>query len=130
MPLVGLQSFNLPDISAADYIERVDFAGHKLHPGKRGKIEASEPKALKNLGLNKKTLEDALEALDRATGVWWVNGWSSSQKRPRVTPIFNGSASEKRQPTHPRFDIFHPATCAVPKSSSERHKPKLLYVTD
>jgi REP element-mobilizing transposase RayT len=43
-PLVGVRSFNLPKISAADYIELVDFTGRELHPGKRGKIEASEPK--------------------------------------------------------------------------------------
>ncbi len=51
MPLVGARSFNLPDISLADYIELVDFTGRELHPGKRGKIEASEPKALRKLGL-------------------------------------------------------------------------------
>ena len=51
MPLVGVQSFNLPDISAADYIELVDFTGREFHPGKRGQIEASEPKALTKLGL-------------------------------------------------------------------------------
>ena len=53
MPLVGVRSFNLPDISEADYIELVDFTGRELHPGKRGKIEASEPKALTQLGLDK-----------------------------------------------------------------------------
>ena len=53
MPLVGVRSFNLPDISEADYIELVDFTGRELHPGKRGKIAASEPKALTKLGLDK-----------------------------------------------------------------------------
>ena len=42
MPLVGVRSFNLPGISKADYIELVDFTGQELHPGKRGKIYASE----------------------------------------------------------------------------------------
>ena len=46
MPLVGVRSFNLPSISAADYTELVDFTGRKLHPGKRGKIAVGEPKAL------------------------------------------------------------------------------------
>ena len=53
MPLVGVRSFNLPEISAADYIELVDFTGRELHPGKGGKIEATEPKALTKLGLDK-----------------------------------------------------------------------------
>ena len=44
MPLVGLRSFNFPGTSETDYIELVDFRGNELHPGKRGKIEASEPK--------------------------------------------------------------------------------------
>ena len=38
---------------AADYIELVDFTGRELHPGKRGKIDASEPKALTKLGVDK-----------------------------------------------------------------------------
>ena len=59
MPLVGVRSFNLPDISVADYIELVDFTGRELHPGKRGKIEVSEPNALTKLGLDKKSLSDA-----------------------------------------------------------------------
>ena len=53
MPLVGVRSFNLPGISQADYIELVDFTGRELHPGKHGKIDASEPKALTKLGLDK-----------------------------------------------------------------------------
>ena len=43
----------MPGISEAEYIELVDFTGRELHPGKRGKIEASEPKALTKLGLDK-----------------------------------------------------------------------------
>ncbi len=53
MPLVGVRSFNLPGISQADYTELVDFTGRELHPGKHGKIDASEPKALTKLGLDK-----------------------------------------------------------------------------
>ena len=53
MPLVGVRSFNLPGISEADYIELVDFTGRELHPSKRGKIAASEPKTLTKLGLDK-----------------------------------------------------------------------------
>ena len=51
MPLVGVRSFNLPCISEADYIELVDCTGREMHPGKRGKFAASEPKALTKLGL-------------------------------------------------------------------------------
>ena len=51
MPLVGVRSFNLPGISEADYIELVDFTGRELHPGKRGKIAASEPKSVDETGL-------------------------------------------------------------------------------
>ena len=40
----------------ADYIELVDFTGREMHPGKRGKIEANEPKALTKLGLDKNHL--------------------------------------------------------------------------
>jgi len=50
---VGAYSFNLPDISEADYIELVDFTGRELHPGKRGVIKMDEPKALRRLGLDK-----------------------------------------------------------------------------
>ena len=50
MPLVGIRSFNMPVISEAEYIELVDFTRRELHAGKRGKIEASERKALTNWG--------------------------------------------------------------------------------
>ena len=53
MPLIGVRSFNVPSISEADYIELVDFTDRELHPGKRGKIAASELKALTKLGLDK-----------------------------------------------------------------------------
>ena len=46
MSLVGVRPLNLPGISDADYIELVDFTGRELHPGKRGMIAASEPRAL------------------------------------------------------------------------------------
>ena len=48
-----MRSFNLPDISAANHTELVDFTGRELHSGKRGRIEATEPKALRKLGLDK-----------------------------------------------------------------------------
>ena len=72
MPLVGVKSFNLPDISAADYIELVDFTGRELHPGKRGKIEASEPKALTKLGLDKNHWTTRVKGI--GSGYWRVVG--------------------------------------------------------
>ena len=58
MPLVGVRAFNLPGIFDADYIELVDFTGIELHPGKRGMIAASAPRALTKSGLDKKLLDD------------------------------------------------------------------------
>ena len=53
MPLVGVKSLNLPTLTEADYIDLVDFTGREWHSGKRGRIEAAEPKALRKLGLDK-----------------------------------------------------------------------------
>ena len=72
MPLIGVRSFNLPNISAADYIELVDFTGRELHPGKRGKIEASEPKALTKLGLDKNHWTTRVKGI--GSGYWRVVG--------------------------------------------------------
>ena len=72
MPLVGLRSFNLPDISAADYIELVDFTGRELHPGKHGKIEGSEPKAMTKLGLDKNHWTTRVKGI--GSGYWRVVG--------------------------------------------------------
>jgi hypothetical protein len=51
-PLIGTKSCNMPAITEADYIELVDFTGRQLHGGKKGKIEATEPRALTKLGLD------------------------------------------------------------------------------
>ena len=72
MPLIGARSFNLPSISVADYIELVDFTGRELHPGKRGKIEASEPKALTKLGLDKNHWTTRVKGI--GSGYWRVVG--------------------------------------------------------
>ena len=72
MPLVGVRSFNLPDISEADYIELVDFTGRELHPGKRGKIEASKPKALTKLGLDRNHWTTRVKGI--GSGYWRVIG--------------------------------------------------------
>ncbi len=53
MPLICVNSFNVPTLTAAECIDLVDFIGREIHAGMRGKIEASEPKALRKLGLDK-----------------------------------------------------------------------------
>ena len=72
MPLVGVRSFHLPGISAAEYIELVDFTGRELHAGKRGQIEASEPRALTKLGLNKNHWTTRVKGI--GSGYWRVVG--------------------------------------------------------
>ena len=72
MPLVGAHSFNLPGISEADYIELVDFTGREWHAGKRGKIDATEPKALTKLGLNKNHWTTRVKGI--GSGYWRVVG--------------------------------------------------------
>ena len=71
-PLVGVRSFNLPSISEADYIELVDFTGRELHAGKRGKIAASELKALTKLGLDKNHWTTRVKGI--GSGYWRVVG--------------------------------------------------------
>ena len=51
-PIVGLATFQLPELSEAEYIEFVDQTGRVLHPGKCGVIGAHEPLALRKLGLD------------------------------------------------------------------------------
>jgi hypothetical protein len=72
MPLIGVRSFNLPAISEADYIELVDFTGREWHAGKRGKIDANEPKALTKLGLNKNHWTTRVKGI--GSGYWRVVG--------------------------------------------------------
>lgn len=62
----------MPDISAADYIELVDFTGREWHTGKPGKIEASEPKALTKLGLDKNHWTTRVKGI--GLGYWRVVG--------------------------------------------------------
>ncbi len=53
LPLAGIKSLNVPTLTQAEYIDLVDFTGRDWHSGKRGRIEASEPRALRKLGLDK-----------------------------------------------------------------------------
>ena len=72
MPLIGAKSFNVPNLTEGDYIELVDFTGREWHAGKRGKIEASEPKALTKLGLDKDHWTTRVKGI--GSGYWRVVG--------------------------------------------------------
>jgi REP element-mobilizing transposase RayT len=71
-PLVGVRSFNVPHVTEGDYLELVDFTGRHWHAGKRGKIEACEPKALTKLGLDKQHWTTRVKGID--SGYWRVVG--------------------------------------------------------
>jgi len=44
--MVGVNSLNMPLLTNADYLQLVDYSGRLIHPGKRGTIKKTEPKAL------------------------------------------------------------------------------------
>jgi REP element-mobilizing transposase RayT len=71
-PLIGTKSFNMPNITEADYIELVDLTGRDWHAGKRGKIEDAEPKALTKLGLDKNHWTMRVKGI--GSGYWRVVG--------------------------------------------------------
>ena len=70
-PLIGTKS-NHVRITEAEYIELVDFTGREMHPGKRGKIAASEPRALTKLGLDKNHWTMRVKGI--GSGYWRVVG--------------------------------------------------------
>jgi REP element-mobilizing transposase RayT len=72
MPLIGVKAFNVPTLTNAEYIELVDFTGREWHAGKRGRIEASEPKALTKLGLDKDHWTTRVKGI--GSGYWRVVG--------------------------------------------------------
>lgn len=71
-PLIGTRSFNMLAITEADYIELVDFTGRQWHAGKKGIIEASEPRALTKLGLDKNHWTNRVKGI--GSGYWRVVG--------------------------------------------------------
>jgi REP element-mobilizing transposase RayT len=71
-PLIGCRSFNMPAITELDYIELVDFTGRQWHGGKKGIIEASEPRALTKLGLDKNRWTNRVRGI--GSGYWRVVG--------------------------------------------------------
>jgi hypothetical protein len=72
MPLVGVRSFHVPNLTEGEYLELVDFTGRHWHAGKRGKIDASEPKALTKLGLDKQHWAKRVKGI--GSGYWRVVG--------------------------------------------------------
>ncbi len=72
MPLIGVKSFNVPTLTAAEYIDLVDFTGREMHAGKRGKIDATEPRALRKLGLDKDHWTTRVKGI--GSGYWRVVG--------------------------------------------------------
>jgi hypothetical protein len=71
-PLIGTKSFNMPNITEADYIELVDLTGRDWHAGKRGKIDDAEPKALTKLGLDNNHWTMRVKGI--GSGYWRVVG--------------------------------------------------------
>jgi hypothetical protein len=59
-------------ITEAEYVELVDFTGRDMHPGKRGKIAAGEPRALTTLGLDKNHWTMRVKGI--GSGYWRIVG--------------------------------------------------------
>ena len=72
MPLIGVKSFNVLNLTEGEYIELVDFTGREWHSGKLGRIESSEPKALTKLGLDKGHWTTRIKGI--GSGYWRVVG--------------------------------------------------------
>ncbi len=72
MPLIGVKSFNVPTLTQAEYIDLVDFTGREIHVGKRSKIEATEARALRKLGLDKDHWTTRVKGI--GSGYWRVVG--------------------------------------------------------
>ncbi len=70
MPLIGVKSFNVPNLTEGDYIELVDFTGREWLSAKRGRIESIEPKALTKLRLDKDHWTARVQGI--GSGYWRV----------------------------------------------------------
>ena len=70
LTMVGANSYNAPLLTNADYLELVDFTGRMIHPGKRGVIKETEPKALTKLGLDPKHWTAKVKGI--GNGYWRV----------------------------------------------------------
>ena len=72
LPLADIKSLNVPTLTQAEYIDLVDFTGREWHAGKRGRIKASEPSALRKLGLAKDHWTTRVKGI--GSGYWRVVG--------------------------------------------------------
>lgn len=70
-PIAGVGTSVLA-ISSAQYIELVDWSGRQLHPGKRGKINTTQPIALQTLGIQILCWEGQVKGV--GCGYWRVIG--------------------------------------------------------
>ncbi len=70
LAMTGANSYNAPLLTNADYLELVDFTGRLIHPGKRGAIKESEPKALTKLGLDARHWSAKVKGI--GNGYWRV----------------------------------------------------------
>ena len=70
LAMVGANSFNAPLLTNAEYLELVDFTGRMLHPGKRGVIKETEPRALTKLGLDPRHWSAKVKGI--GNGYWRV----------------------------------------------------------
>jgi hypothetical protein len=71
-PLAGVCSQNIANITEAEYVELVDATGREWHRGKRGKIAATEPNALRKLGLSEDHWTRRVKGV--GSGYWRVVG--------------------------------------------------------
>jgi hypothetical protein len=70
-PIAGIGQSVL-GLTNAQYVELVDWSGRQMYPGKRGKIEASEPSALAKLGVPTRRREHDVKGV--GNGYWRVVG--------------------------------------------------------
>ena len=70
-PITGIGQSVLA-LTNAQCIELVDWSGRQMHPGKRGKIEASEPSALSRLGVATRRWEHDVRGV--GNGYWRIVG--------------------------------------------------------
>jgi REP element-mobilizing transposase RayT len=70
-PIAGIGQSVLA-LTNAQYIELVDWSGRQMYPGKRGKIEASEPHALAKIGIATQRWEHDVRGVGK--GYWRVVG--------------------------------------------------------
>ena len=68
--MVGVNSLNMPLLTNADYLQLVDYSGRLIHPGKRGAIKETEPKALTKLGLDPNHWSAKVQGI--GSGYWRV----------------------------------------------------------